>query len=207
MAELLALICGETWGFNLVAVSHTGKQGYEEIVRTKPDVVLLDLGLPDISGVDLAAKINAAVPTARIIVVSGSWSGYMVHRLNEIKFQGFVDKGSDELTLMRRAIEIVHLGGTCFSPRFLLASRNLRHSKTAFFKRLSPREQEVLLWAAQTYSDEEIAVQLGISYYTAQTHRREIMRKLNIRSTPKLILYGMQLGICNGLILPSIAEC
>ncbi len=203
LAETLGHLCSGCWGMDLVALAHTGNQGYADIVRTKPDVVLLDLGLPDIDGVTLAGKINAAVPTARIIVVSGSWNDYQIHRLRDVNLQGFVDKFAEGLMGLRRAIELVELGGTYYSPRYLLASCRLRRSETAFFKRLSLREQEVLLWAAQALSDEEIGVQLDLSTTTAQTHRREIMRKLNIHSTPKLIRYGMELGMCQGPFVPA----
>ena len=102
---------------------------------------------------------------------------------------------TDGVLSIRRAIASISRGETYFSPGYLLASKRLRRSGTAFFKLLSARQQEILLWIAQSLTDEEIAAQLGLSVSTAKTHRREIMRKLDVSSTPKLIRYGLELGI------------
>ena len=195
-ADVLRHLCRDNWEMDVVAIASTGAQAYADIVRIKPSVVLLDLGLPDIDGVTLAAKINEALPSTRIIVVSGTWTDYLIHRLSTVNFHGFVDKFAESLIGLRRAIELVVQGGTYFSPRYLLSSRRLRSAETFLFMRLSVREQEILLWIAQALTDEEIAIQLNLAPTTAQTHRREIMRKLDLHTTPKLVRYGMELGLC-----------
>lgn len=194
-ADVLRQLCRDNWEMDVVAIASTGKQAYSDIVRTKPSIVLLDLGLPDIDGVTLAAKINEALPATKIIVVSGTWTDYRIHRLSTVNVHGFVDKFAESLIGLRRAIELVDQGGTYFSPRYLLSSRRLRRSDSFLFKRLSRREQEVLLWVAQALTDEEIAIQLDLAPATVQTHRREIMRKLDLHTTPKLVRYGLELGL------------
>jgi DNA-binding NarL/FixJ family response regulator len=195
LAQMLHYFCLNLWGFDVVSLTYNGSQAYEEIVRTEPDIVLLDLKLPDADGATLAEKINAAVPSSRIIVVSGTFCDYQLHRLSTVKIHGFVDKFSDRLLTLDQTINLVHSGGTYFSPRYINASRRQRHSDTAFFKLLTAREQETLFWISQSLSDTEIAEQLRLTASTVQTHRREIMRKLNIHSTPKLIRFGLEIGM------------
>ncbi len=195
IAQMLYYYCHRHWGLDVVSFSHTGLQALEEIIFTNPDVVLLDISLPDIDGITLIRKINAALPATRIIVVSAICSDYQLYALSEVEIHGFLDKFSDGLLNLRQAIASVSQNGTYFSPHYLRASRRLRRSDKAFFKLLSDREQEVLLWIAQALSDEEIATQLNLSVSTAKTHRREIMHKLNLPNTPKLIRYGLELGL------------
>jgi two-component system response regulator NreC len=195
IAQMLFYFCQRHWGLNVVSLAHTGVHAFEGITRTKPDVILLGLGLPDADSVALAGRINTAVPDARIIVISGTCCDYHLYRLGEVEIHGFVDNAADGLLSLRQAIALVNRGETYFSPRYLQASRRLRRSETAYFKLLSKREQEVLLWIARALSDDEIADQLDISAATAKTHRREIMRKLNVPNTPKLIRYGLDLGM------------
>lgn len=195
IADLVVCLCEQHWKLNVVAVAYTGAEGYRAIKQSKPDVVLLDLGLPDGDGVGLAARINTELPAAKIIVVSSLCNDYYLHRLSEVTIKGFLDKFADGLLSLRRAIDHVQRGGTYYSPRYLRATQRLKQSHHAFFKLLTDREQEVLLWISQSLTDEEISDQLEISLYTVRTHRQEIMRKLDIHSTPKLIRLGYELGM------------
>lgn len=194
-AQMLYHFCHLQWGLQVVSFSHTSMQAQEEIIVTKPDLILLDPELLDTNGIVLIRTINSALPAARVIVISAICRDYQLYGLSEVEIHGFVDKLTDGVLNLRQAIALVSRGGTYFSPRYLETSRRLRRSETAFFKLLSPREQEVLLWIAQSLSDDEIAVQLNLSVATAKTHRREIMRKLDVPNTPKLIRYGLELGI------------
>ena len=81
----------------------------------------------------------------------------------------------------RLAISCLHVG--------------LRGSDTFYFNRLSRREQEVLVWVAQALTDDEIGMQLALAPSTVQTHRSENMRKLDLHTTPKLVRYGIELGL------------
>ena len=144
LAQTMAFLCQHRWGFDVVSVSHSGASATNDLIRAKPDVVLLDFELPDISGVALGAIVNAQLPLSRIVIVSGSWNDYQVHSVGKIKIHGFVDKFEDGDAPLRHSIELAAIGGSYFSPRYLRAVQRLRRSNTAFFKYLSNREQEVL---------------------------------------------------------------
>lgn len=204
VADLFVFLCERQWGHTVVAVERTAACGYDALLRTRPDVVLLDLGLPDFDGITLAHKLNEALPSARIIVVSSLCNDYYLHRLRRVRIKGFIDKFGDGLSSLQQAIDQVYTGGTYFSPRFLTESQRLSKSQTSFFKLLSERELEVLLWIAQSLNDQEIAELLAISAATVQTHRREIMRKLGIHSAPKLMRYGWEHGMLSKI--PSFAN-
>ena len=196
-ADLVVCLCEQHWKLQVIAVAATSAEAHRILRPARPDIVLLDLGLPDADGVSLAEHINAEIPSAKIIVMSSLCNDYFVHRLAAVTIKGFVDKFGDGLWSLRRAIADVQGGGTYFSPRYLRASKRLKQSQHAFFKLLSDREQEVLLRISQSLTDDEIAAQLNISITTAQTHRQKIMQKLDIHSTPKLIRLGYELGMAS----------
>ncbi len=194
-AQMLQYFCHQLWCFDVVAMAHTGANALEQLSLIKPEVILLDLFLPDMDGITFISAMIGLLPTARIIVMAPVCNDYQLHKLGNAAICGFVDRFTDGLGNLRQAITQVSLGETYFSLRYLQASRRLRGSDTAFFKLLSEREQEVLLWIVQSLSDDEIAAQLDVSVATAKTHRRKIMQKLDLPNTPKLIRYGFELGI------------
>lgn len=194
-AQMLRYFCTQVWSFNVVFMAHNGAQGLAQMALFRPEIVLLDLYLTDTDGSDLVSAIIELLPSARIIVFASVCSDYQIHKLGRLAIHGFVDRFTEGLSNFRDAINHVGNGGTYFSTRYLQASSRLRRSETAFFKLLSDREQQVLLLIVQALSDAEIAAQLDLSVATAKTHRRKIMRKLNLPNTPKLIRYGLELGI------------
>lgn len=195
LADMLRDMCVRLWGHEVAFVAHTGLGGLEQCAQHQPEILLADLGLPDIAGVDLVMKVRERAPDTKIIVLSSLCNDYTIHRLAETTIHAFVDKVTDGLPLLQRAIEQVARGGAFFSPHYLAVSERLKRAPDAFNRVLSEREQEILVWIGNSLTDDEIGRRLDITPATVSTHRSAIMRKLDIHSTPKLIRYCTAIGL------------
>lgn len=160
---------------------------------TKVDLLLLDIRLPDGDGIDFVdemTKLQVAVP---VLLFSSSVEDYIVHRVSRSFVQGFVHKDEEPKVLIT-AIQMVAAGGAFFSPRFVERQRAMSKAPDTFEKKLSPREQEFMRYIGAGYSDPEAAAALGMTASTAQTHRRNVMAKLDLHSAKELQAYALKAG-------------
>jgi|GEM_PF-1523575 len=194
VAELVHRLCLD-WKLVVVMVSHSGPRSPEDIVKARPNLILINLNLPDCDTMVLVQKINAALPDARIIALCSELTEYHLYRLAQLTIHGWVDTKADGIPRIRSAIDRVRQGATRFSASYRKKSQQLKASQVTYYRLLTTREQEVLTWITHSYSDAEIAVHQGISLATAQTRRRDVLRKTKSHSTPQLIRYGLKLGL------------
>ena len=157
------------------------------------DLLLLDIRLPDGDGIDFVAELVEAHMPTPVLLFSSSCEDYIVHRVSRSFVQGFVHKDEDPKVLMT-AIQMIAAGGAFFSPRFVDRQRHLARDQSSFDKLLSSREQDFLKLMGAGYSDTEAAAALGLSASTAQTHRRNVMAKLNLHSAQELQTYALKAG-------------
>ncbi len=157
------------------------------------DLLLLDIRLPDGDGVDFVDEMTNRKLAVPVLLFSSSCEDYIVHRVARSFVQGFVHKDEEPKVLLT-AIQMVAAGGAFFSPRFVERQRALAKAPDTFEKKLSPREQELLRYIGAGYSDAETAAALGLSASTAQTHRRNVMEKLNLHSAKELQAYALKAG-------------
>jgi two-component system response regulator NreC len=187
-------------GLQVVGEASDGREALSVIDQLKPDVVVMDLAMPNLNGIEATRQILNAYPKVSIVVLSmHSDEGYVLRAL-KAGARGYVLKDSTEADLIG-AVRAVQDGKSFFSPavsRFLvedyarqLQGRNLNDS----YELLTPRESEVLQMAAEGKSNKEIASILNLSVYTVETHRKNIMEKLNLHGVPELILYAVRKGI------------
>jgi DNA-binding NarL/FixJ family response regulator len=202
-AELLHFYCSNHWGFDVVAMEFNGHDGLAAMERTRPDVLLLSLMLPDVDAVATVREIRNRVPGARIIGQAVRCSDYLLHRLSSVEYHGLILDTEETLVSLGQAIERVRQGNRAVSPRILQQQMTLRNAPAAFPKLLSRREEQVLVCIAHAMSDDEISLQLRFSPTTALSHRKKIMGKLGIHSTPKLIRYCSERGF-NTVSPPSL---
>lgn len=181
-------------GFTIVGVAGDGLSALELCLQRKPDLLLLDLLIPKMAGLVVAASLRERGLLPRILAVSSETDAYTLHRVFEIGLEGFIDKGSQNLQTLQEAIRKVGAGERYFSPRILHLQREYAARPDSFVKLLSTREQEVLSLVGACFSDGEIGERLGLSASTVQTHRRNIMQKLGMHTTPELIKYSLQHG-------------
>jgi DNA-binding NarL/FixJ family response regulator len=194
LAELLTSVCRRDFKFTVVACENEGRKGLARVLALKPDLVLLDISLPDADGLDLAAQIQAALPLTRLLAISSLRDPVTLKRVRELGLHGFLDKREQNVGRLREAIRLVSQGHSYFSPVVNDVVGALNRDPKAFFRVLSEYEQRILALIGQARSDEEIAAHLKIRPNTAQSRRRDIMAKLGIHSTPKLIRYAIENG-------------
>ena len=177
-----------------VADAADGETGLRLCQKLNPDLVFLDIDLPDGDGLDLVDRITAAVDRARIVVLSARTDDFSLHRCFTRHLQGFVDKNEQAIDAVAEAITAVAQGKSYFSPAVMKARQAMRENPHAFEKVLSPREQELLRLFGQGLSNDEAGTRLGVSPMTAQNHRRNILGKLGLHSTPELMRYAAEHG-------------
>jgi two-component system response regulator NreC len=166
----------------------------------KPDVVVMDVGMPNLNGIEASLQIKQARPETAIVMLSmHSDEGYILRALRA-GAAGYILKDSAEADLVG-AVRAVADGKSFFSPkvsRILLEDYMRKLRKTGAedsYDLLSAREREILQLVAEGKSSKEIANLLNLSVYTVETHRGNIMQKLNLRGIPELILYAVRKGI------------
>lgn len=192
--EAIKTECVRNFGHEVVGEADSGTAAVDLIVRLRPDAVILDLGLPGMDGFAVAALVRRALPEVRILVLSGLIDDNAVLRIEKTGVHGFVDKNASTLASLKEALVALANGKTWFSPAYQ-AARTARHrNPRAIEKLLSETERHILSLIGQGMTDEEIGHRLGISSTTAQTHRSNILHKLNISGTAKLVAYAIRHG-------------
>ncbi len=193
--EVLRKLCVKEFGFKVVGEAGTGRAAVEAIRAHRPDIVLLDLNLPDGDGFDVIDQIQPENPEVRFLVLSSYCSDYALHRVEKSAAHGFVDKNTQSVHMLREALRAVSKGHSYFSPGFLEAKLERHRDPKSYIKILSDREREMLIYMGQSMSDQEIANKLGLSRKTVETHRSVILRKLGIPNTSKLIRFALEMGL------------
>jgi two-component system response regulator NreC len=194
MRSLIVRLCREFFPGGKIGESETGERGVSLCRELHPALVLLDLDLPDGDGVDRVAQIRDAARGTKIIVITSHTDEYAMQRCLDACVDAFVDKCSQPIDTVSVAMATVMGGRTFFSPVVARIKARLRSDPMAFTKILSNREQEVLRLLGEGLSNEEVARRAGLSAQTIHSHRRNIMAKLGIHSTPQLIRYAMDKG-------------
>jgi DNA-binding NarL/FixJ family response regulator len=177
-----------------------GREAVSLAAELKPDVVVMDVGMPNLNGIEAALQIKQERPETAVVMLSmHSDEGYILRALRA-GATGYILKDSAEADLVG-AVRAVAEGKSFFSPkvsRILLEDYMRKLRKTGAedsYDLLSAREREVLQLVAEGKSSKEIANLLNLSVYTVETHRGNIMQKLNLRGIPELILYAVRKGI------------
>ena len=200
MRQGLRLLLERQPGFEVVGEAADGRQAVERAEAMKPDVVVLDIAMPKLSGIDAAQQISALLPHAAIIILSmHSDEGYVLRAL-KAGARGYVLKDSAENGLIE-TIKAVSAGKAFFSPEIskILVEDYVREMKKRgaedSYELLTSREREILHMLAEGKSNKDIATVLNLSLYTVETHRRNLQDKLNLHSIAELILYAVRKGI------------
>ena len=200
MRRGLRLLLERQPGFSVVSEVSDGRQAVEQAEATRPDVAVLDVAMPNLSGIEAAARINELLPHTAIIILSmHSDEGYVLRAL-KAGAKGYLLKDSGESDLIQ-AIQATSEGKAFFSPeisKILVEDyvREMRRRGTEdSYQLLTPREREILQMLAEGKSNKDIATLLNLSLYTVETHRRNLQEKLSLHSLAELILYAVRKGI------------
>lgn len=182
----------------VVGEAADGEEALAKTLELRPDVVLMDISMPRLNGLEVTAALRAQAPEIKILILSVHNNKEYIFRIIQSGAHGYVSKEASPEEL-RQAIESVYGGETFFSPEIAHAalSHLVSHGgKGDPFEQLTGREREVLVLIAEGQSNKEIANQLGIGVRTIETHRERIMRRLDIHSVAGLTKFA----IANGLI-------
>jgi len=180
-------------GIEVVGEAGSGAETLEQVRVLDPDVVVLDIGLPDINGIEIAARLAKHVPKLRLIVLSAFLERRIVAEAVRAGVSGYVAKSSAGEEL-ERAIRASAGGQGYFSPE-AAAVLAVEVSGAADSRRLARREREVLRLIAMGKRGPEIAGQLHISPATVEVHRRNIARKLGLGTVAEMTRYAVREGI------------
>ena len=195
------VLAGEP-GFEVVGEAANGEQALALARSQRPDVVVLDVTMPGESGLRVAPKLRAAVPGARVLIMSMHENAEYVREGVRAGASGYLLKDSAAAEL-RLAVRAVHAGGTYFSTHAALGlsgavvpppAAEPEPPALASADGLTARERDVLGGIARGLTNKEIAAELGISHRTVETHRESLMRKLNIRTVAGLTRYVLDGG-------------
>ncbi len=193
-------ICGE---------AGDGREAVQKALDLKPDVVILDIGMPSLNGLEATRQILKANPSTRILILTLHDSDQVVREVLNAGARGFLLK-SDAARDLVAAVEALRRDKTYFTSKVaaMVLEGFLQQDGAAgpvkpTRNRLTPREREIVQLLAEGKSTKEVAVALGLSVKTAETHRSNIMRKLELHSVSDLVLYAVRNNIVH-VVQPTI---
>ena len=185
---------------SVVAEAKDGREAVAAVETLKPHVLVMDIGMQNLNGIEAARQLTESQAAVAIVILSMHSDESYVLRALKAGAKAYLLKDSAEADLIR-AIHAVADGKSFFSPavsKVLLDDymRKLQRSGAEdAYDLLTPREREILQLVVEGKSNKEVANMLNLSVYTVETHRSNIMEKLNLKGVPELILYAVRKGI------------
>ncbi len=194
----------ETRGeFEVVGEAATGEEAVGLARSLRPDIVLMDIGMPGMSGLEATGLIRGENSESRVLILTMHGTDEYFFRALEAGASGYVLKEAASSDLVK-AIESVHRGGTFLYPSLAarLVEEYLRRVRSgeerSSYEALTAREREVLQLIGEGSTNQEIAERLDLSAHTIQTHRIHIMNKLGLHNRAQLVSYAVRLGLVGG---------
>ncbi|HZR17564.1 MAG TPA: response regulator transcription factor [Verrucomicrobiae bacterium] len=184
----------------VVGDARDGSEAVKLVRQTSPDVVVMDIAMPVVNGLDATRQIRRAVPETKILVLSSYDDCDCVEQMVQAGVKGFLSKRTAALYLAE-AIRAIRAGKTFFSPEVAKRVREQQAARPQAGRdpnnpfALTQREQEVLQLIAEGFPNKGIAVKMGISIKTVEKHRQGAMNKLNIHEVAGLTRYALSRGI------------
>lgn len=201
LIDALDLMMQLEGAFMFVGGANTLASGRELLASKRPDVLLLDLGLPDGYGLDLLPVLPELSPTTRVIILTGHSDETTLMACIEAGARGFLQKGCS-LNGLLSSISKVYNGETIIPQELLLSllkqshrEKTIHNHENDIWENLTPREYEILVQLAAGKTGEEIASQFNIAPLTVRTHVRNLMSKLGVHSRLEAVAFGFKHGI------------
>jgi len=179
----------------IVGEARDGRQAVEQVKHLKPDLLLMDVSMPDMNGFDATRQVHKFDPTVKVLILTMHDEEELVARCLEAGADGYIIKDAPASQLLY-AIEMVQKGERYLSPVVLKKVmetyvKNTNRPQTSY-DRLSPREREVLKLLAEELSVKEIATRLDLSVKTVDAHKTNLMKKIGVHDRAELIKYAIQ---------------
>lgn len=182
-------------GWQVMAEASNGREAVEQAKWLKPDVAILDIGMPSLNGLEAARQILKNDPHIKIVILTMHDSDSLVREVLKMGARGYVSK-TDAMRDLVTAINAVRSGDTFFTAKVAeVVLEGCLNKSEATDSRLTPRQREIIQLLAEGKSSKEIAVALGLSTKTAETHRANIMKRLNCHSASEIVRYAVRNNI------------
>jgi two-component system, NarL family, response regulator NreC len=196
----LRRVLEEQAGWQVVAEASDGAEAVRLTLECEPNIVILDIAMPRLNGVEATRQIARRLPAVRLLVVSMYSDDLYITQALQAGAHGFILKDSADTDLVR-AVQDLASGKSYFSPAVtkVVLDDYVRHladrGVTDRFDALSEREREVFQLIAEGHSNKDIARLLHLSPGTVETHRARIMEKLDVHSAAEIVLYAVRRGV------------
>ena len=185
-------------GWEVGGEAKTGREAVALAEQLKPEIVVMDIGMPELNGLEAARRIRKLVPKTEILILTLHFSDQLVRDIVEAGARAYIMKSDADRDLVS-AVEALAIHRTSFTARaaeMLLNGFSTQNSvpdpEAHLRDRLTSREREIVQLLAEGKSSKEVAVALGISVKTAETHRANIMRKLEMHSVSEVVRYAVK---------------
>ena len=188
-------ILASQWDMEVVGEVADGLQAVEMTESLKPDVVVMDVTMPGLNGIEATRRIQSSTPRTKVLALSMHKDAVYVREILRAGARGYLLKDSSEADFLK-AVRAVSQGNGFLSPEVSHAVLDdYRKHVTNPIDLLSSREREVLQLIAEGQTNKDIANRLSLSVYTVEAHRGRIMEKLNLHSTGELVRFAMRNGL------------
>ena len=194
----------------VVGEAETGRQTLQLAKKLRPTVVLMDIAMPSLNGLEATRQILKAVPATRVIILSAHNDDEYIRQVIKLGAAGYLVKQTSA-DLLSRAVREVHKGNTFFSPSIAKRVRSLYQDspkgRELLEKKkpaLTSREMEVLQLVAEGKANKQVAKELAISIKTVEKHRQKLMSKLDLHDTAGLTRYAISAGIIESHVQATI---
>jgi DNA-binding NarL/FixJ family response regulator len=185
-------------GLQVIGEAADGREAVEMAMKLKPNIAIVDIGMPELDGLEVTRKIRKTIPETRVLILTMHESDEMVRQVMEAGARGFVLK-SDLAYCIVKVVKAISDGEFSFSPKvsqimlngFLNAGKRSSRSDNSQ-SRPSPREVETIRHLAAGKTNKEVAAALGITVRTVETYRARIMAKLDLHSMSDLVRYAFR---------------
>ena len=182
----------------VVGQASDGIEALEKAVQLRPDIVIADLSMPRLNGIEVVRRLREALPDTKVLVLTMHQEDEYVLQAVRAGASGYLVKDSAAAELLA-AVRSLHAGRGYFGPQAAKTlAEQLQHPERALedpYGRLTAREREVFHLMAEGMTTKEIARRLGISVKTAENHRGRVLDKLDVRNTAELVRYALRKGL------------
>jgi two-component system, NarL family, response regulator NreC len=191
----LAMILGAQPDMEIVGQAGNGNEAVALAEKLKPDVIVMDVAMPDLNGIEATRRLAASLPRTRVLALSMHKDSVYVREILRAGARGYLLKDSGDADLIA-AVRAIAKGEGYISPSVSDAVlSDYRKHVTDPLDLLTSREREVLQHIAEGQTNKEIATSLTLSVYTVEAHRGRIMEKLNLHSTGELVRFALRNGL------------
>jgi len=185
-------------GWSVCAEAHSGREAVTMAKEFRPDIAVMDISMPELNGIEAARQIKKLSPNTEMLILSMHHTDQLVREIIGAGAKGYIIKSDSDGQLVA-AVEALAMHKIFFTPcatEIMLESVRSRRSvsrvEQSVRNRLTPREREIVQLLSEGKSSKEVAVILGISVKTSETHRANVMRKLEIHSVSQLVRYAVR---------------